>query len=102
MNSKLNRYLGLILTFSLILFTGCSNKDNQQSQGWKDNPDQQIKGKIKLWMDSDLIGAYSQIINDYQKLYPHVKVTIEAKNSDQIKKEVARDPSASCRCLFNE
>lgn len=93
MNSKLNRYLGLILTFSLILFTGCSNKDNQQSQGWKDNPDQQIKGKIKLWMDSDLIGAYSQIINDYQKLYPHVKVTIEAKNSDQIKKEVARDPS---------
>lgn len=93
MNNKLNRYLGLILTFSLILFTGCSNKDNQQNQGWKDNPDQQIKGKIKLWMDSDLIGAYSQIINDYQKLYPHVKVTIEAKNSDQIKKEVARDPS---------
>ena len=93
MNSKLNRYLGLIITFSLILFTGCSNKDNQQNQGWKDNPDQQIKGKIKLWMDSDLIEAYSQVINDYQKLYPHVKVIIEAKNSNQIKREVAKDPS---------
>lgn len=94
MSVKLKQHWGLIFLFSLVFFllSGCSSPQ-PQPKTWKDDPDQQVKGQIKLWVDSDLVSAYMPIVQNYQKQYPEVKIKVTAHDSNHIQKLVAQDPT---------
>ncbi|BDR58783.1 extracellular solute-binding protein [Xylocopilactobacillus apicola] len=85
-------FFSLITLMLSLILVGCTGSDNS-SKAPKEKSDQVIKGKLKLWVDPNYVAVYTKIAHDFENKYPEVKITIQASNSDQMKRMVSKDPS---------
>jgi arabinogalactan oligomer/maltooligosaccharide transport system substrate-binding protein len=52
-------------------------------------------GDVKLWVDTNMVPLYKDIVKDFNEKYPDVKVTIKADSSADAKSHVSKDPAAA-------
>ena len=71
---------GLVLGVSAIALAGCGNKSDDQSAS-SDTNSSQVKGDIKLWVDTEHIAAIKGQVSKFEKANPDVKVKIKTGSS---------------------
>lgn len=88
---------GLILSISALVLGACGNKDEGKAATNNSNTSEEVKveGDIKLWVDTEHINVFKDIVSNFEKEYPDVKVAISAGSSADAKKDVAKDPKAA-------
>src|SRR5699024_11623226 len=84
-SSDLKKYLvnGFVLSASTLLLAACggSNDDTNDSaaapagSGDSATEDVKIEGDVKLWVDTDHISTYKEILEGFSEEYPDVNVT---------------------------
>ncbi|ASN60947.1 extracellular solute-binding protein [Latilactobacillus curvatus] len=82
---------GLVLGVSAIALAGCGNKSDDQSAS-SDTNSSQVKGDIKLWVDTEHIAAIKGQVSKFEKANPDVKVKIKTGSSADALKDVSKDP----------
>jgi len=82
---------GLVLGVSAIALAGCGNKSDDQSAS-SDTNSSQVKGDIKLWVDTEHIAAIKGQVSKFEKANPNVKVKIKTGSSADALKDVSKDP----------
>lgn len=82
---------GLVLGVSAIALAGCGNKSDDQSAS-SDTNSSQVKGDIKLWVDTEHISAIKGQVSKFEKANPDVKVKIKTGSSADALKDVSKDP----------
>lgn len=82
---------GLVLGVSAIALAGCGNKSDDQSAS-SDTNSSQVKGDIKLWVDTEHIAAIKGQVSKFEKANPDVKVEIKTGSSADALKDVSKDP----------
>lgn len=82
---------GLVLGVSAIALAGCGNKSDDQSAS-SDTNSSQVKGDIKLWVDTEHIAAIKGQVSKFEKANPDVKVKIKTGSSPDALKDVSKDP----------
>lgn len=105
MEKNWKKYLvnGLVLGASTLLLAACGGSSDDSSSssatpaGSNDSATEDVKveGDVKLWVDTDHINTYKEILKGFAEEYPDVNVTISAGSSADAQKDVSKDPSAA-------
>ncbi len=105
MKRNWKKYLvnGFVLSASTLLLAACggSNDDTNDSaaapagSGDSATEDVKIEGDVKLWVDTDHISTYKEILEGFSEEYPDVNVTVSAGSSADAQKDLSKDPSAA-------
>lgn len=82
---------GLVLGVSAIALAGCGNKSDDQSAS-SDTNSSQVKGDIKLWVDTEHTATIKGQVSKFEKANPDVKVKIKTGSSADALKDVSKDP----------
>lgn len=84
----------LLLGSTVLLITGCGNNgDSSTAQG--DSNDTEIEGNVKLWIDTEYMDVYKELVKDFEDEYPDVQVEVAAGNSTDAQQDVSKDPNAA-------
>ncbi|MCD1024208.1 MULTISPECIES: extracellular solute-binding protein [Enterococcus] len=84
---------GVVLSLSAMTLAACGSSDSKDDSA--DNSSaksEEVKGDLKVWIDTEHIPAIKEAVADFQKEYPDVKVTIKAGQSADAKADVSKDP----------
>lgn len=83
---------GLALTAVAVSLTACSSGSSSSSDTkTSSNP----SGKVTLWVDTNFTKVYGNIVDDFEKANPDVKVTVKQGNSADAQKDIKKDPSSA-------
>jgi len=107
--SKWKRYFtaALVLSVFAMMLAGCgSKKSNSEEAGTsKDNTENaadteqaeepKVEGSVKLWVDTNYVNDYKEVVSGFTKEYPDVKVKVSAGSSPDALKDVSKDPGAA-------
>lgn len=91
---------GLVLSTSAVLLAACgSGKTDtpKESAGGTNASSEEVKveGKVKVWIDTELVNTFKDIVADFNKEYPDVQVEVAVGSSADAKQDVAKDPKAA-------
>lgn len=94
MNVRLKKLLlgSAILSLSALTLAACGNSSANSQDDTASESSAEVKGDLKLWVDTDNIGAIKGQVQKFEKKYPDVKVTIAAGASADAKVDVSKDP----------
>lgn len=87
---------GLVLTMTATTLAACGSGGDDKTDGSKAGGDTassaEVKGDLKVWIDTEHIPAIKEQVAKFEKEYPDVKVTIKAGSSADAKADVSKDP----------
>lgn len=73
----------------------CSNSSNNSSSSQSNSSSAAGSGKITLWVDTARVSWYRNVVKDFEKKYPKIKVRVtqNPNGSANAKTDVGKDPS---------
>ncbi|APT18554.1 sugar ABC superfamily ATP binding cassette transporter, sugar-binding protein [Amylolactobacillus amylotrophicus DSM 20534] len=83
---------GLALTAVAVSLTACSSGSSSSSDT---KTSSKPSGKVTLWVDTNFTKVYGNIVDDFEKANPDVKVTVKQGNSADAQKDIKKDPSSA-------
>lgn len=91
---------GLVLSTSAVLLAACGSgktDTTKESAGGTNASSEEVKveGKVKVWIDTELVNTFKDIVADFNKEYPDVQVEVAVGSSADAKQDVAKDPKAA-------
>ncbi|WP_334340371.1 extracellular solute-binding protein [Companilactobacillus sp. HBUAS56275] len=83
----------LIVSMSLMTLAGCGSKSSSSSSSSSTAGGTEMKGDIKVWIDTEHIAAIKSQVKKFEKANPKIHVTVKSGSSADAMKDVSKDPS---------
>ncbi len=85
---------GLMLG-AAVLLAACGGSADKEDASASSEAEVKVEGNVKLWIDRDFIPAYKEVVANFEKEYPDVKVEVVQATSTDAQKELSKDPKAA-------
>ena len=87
--------LGSTAVLAAMSLAACSNGSSNSSSSSEPKESSTGSGKVTLWVDTARVSWYKNVVKDFEKKYPKikVKVTQNPNGSANAKTDVGKDPS---------